>query len=139
MSRGSACVASLCYNRSSFPEVPLSETETPPEVEADDADWHNGQGETPDNHSLTALQLAHSAVEKFPELRKRYQKYIGPVAVLSTAVVVLASVAITRRMHRGQSAERILAEITREEIEDVGREKATRPEKKSRGITRFLH
>jgi hypothetical protein len=116
----------------------VSESERPPEADTDDHDWHNGHGETPDSHSLNALRLAHSAVDKFPELKKRYQKYIGPVAVLSTAVVVLASIAVNRRLHRGQSPERILAEITPEEIEDVMRERAPKPPKKAGRIRRFL-
>ena len=90
-------------------------------------EWHNGHGEAPDSHSLHALQLAHRAVDKFPDLKKRYQKYIGPVAVLSSAVIVLASIAVNRRLHRGQSPERILAEITPEEIENVINERAPSP------------
>src|SRR5438067_9846366 len=66
------------------PEVSVSESEEQPAAQPDvhDHEWHNGHGETPDSHSLHALQLAHRAVDKFPELKKRYQKYIGPVAVL---------------------------------------------------------
>ena len=112
--------------------------ERPPDAETDDHDWHNGHGEAPDSHSIHALQLAHRAVDKFPELKKRYQKYIGPVAVLSSAIVVLASIAVNRRLHRGQSPERILAEITTEEIEDVMRERAPKPAKKAGRIRRFL-
>jgi len=112
--------------------------EDQPEAESDIHEWHNGNGETPDSHSLHALQLAHRAVDKFPELKKRYQKYIGPVAVLSSAVVVLASIADTRRLHRGQSPERILAEITPEEIESAIKETVRRPFKKPGRIRRFL-
>ena len=112
--------------------------EEQPEADADIHEWHNGNGEAPDSHSLHALQLAHRAVDKFPDLKKRYQKYIGPVAVLSSAVIVLASIAVTRRLHHGQSAERILAEITPEEIESAIKETIRKPFKKSGRIRRFL-
>jgi hypothetical protein len=96
-----------------------------------DHDYHNGNGEVPDGHAIQALHLAHRAVDKFPELKKRYQKFIGPVAVLSSAVIVFASIAVSRRLHGGQSPERILAEITPEEIENVINERAPKPVKKA--------
>lgn len=104
-----------------------------PEAEPDDSEWqHNHQGEAPDRSALTALQLAHRAVAKFPELTRRYQKFIGTAAVVSSAVIVLASIAVSRRLHRGESAEDILASITPDEIENAGREKPQKPQKEEK-------
>src|SRR3970040_835438 len=109
-----------------FPEVPLTEIEPQraeseierQRVEAEETNWeHNGQGEAPDHSALHALQVAHRAVAKFPELTRRYQKFIGTAAVISSALIVLASIAISRRLHRGESAEDILASRTSDEIE----------------------
>jgi hypothetical protein len=104
-------------------------------AQPEDQEFH-GHGEAPDNSALAALHLAHRAVHKFPELTKRYQKFIGTAAVVSSAVLVLASIAVSRRLHKGESPDRILAEITPDEIEAVGREKATRPKKRNGGNNR---
>ena len=118
----------------------MTEVEQSARPELDDTDWQNGQGEAPDNSAQNALQLAHRAVNKFPELTKRYQKFIGTAAVVSTAVIILASIAVNRRLHKGESPDRILAEITPDEIENVGKEKRTRPDKaKQKNDTRHLH
>jgi hypothetical protein len=119
---------------------PATEGETlTPEAEIEEADWpHNENGEHPDTQTMSALQLAHKAVDKFPDLVKRHQKYIGGAAVLSSVVVVLASIAISRRLHKGESPEQILASITSEEIESMARQKTENPKKPRRGITRFL-
>jgi hypothetical protein len=119
----------------------LTELEPAPGTEADEVEWHHHHnGELPDTSTMSALQLAHKAVAKFPDLAKRYQKYIGTAAVVSSAVVVLASIAISRRLHKGESPERILAEITREEIESMAQQKTLNPRKQlGRSIARFLH
>jgi hypothetical protein len=98
--------------------------------EPDDAtEWQNGQGEAPDASALTALQLAHKAVAKFPDLTKRYQKFIGTAAVVSSALIVLASIAVSKRLHSGESAEDILASITPDEIENAGKQHPAKPAK----------
>jgi hypothetical protein len=108
--------------------------------ELDKGEWQNGHGEAPDNSALTSLQLAHRAVAKFPELAKRYQKFIGTAAVVSTALIVLASIAVSRRLHKGETPEDILASITPEEIENAGKEKPSKPKQKSRDEKgRFRH
>lgn len=115
----------------------MTELKPAPEADVQGGEWHpHHNGELPDSHTLSALELAHKAVAKFPDLAKRYQKHIGAAAVLSSAVVVLASIAISRRLHKGESPERILAEITREEIE--GAHQKTENPRRRRGITRFL-
>jgi hypothetical protein len=119
---------------------PAVEGQTPtPEAELEEADWpHNHNGELPDTNTMSALQLAHKAVDKFPDLVKRYQKYVGGAAVLSSVVIVLASIAISRRLHKGESPEHILASITSEEIESMAQNKTENPNKPRRGIKRFL-
>ncbi len=108
----------------------MTELDLPPEAETEDAEWHdNNQGEAPDRSALAALQLAHRAAAKFPELTRRYQKFIGTAAVVSSALIVLASIAVSRRLRRGEAPERILAEITPDEIENAGKEKPAKPAK----------
>ena len=115
------------------------------EQEPEDPQWQTGQGEAPDSSALTALQLAHRAVAKFPELTKRYQKFIGTAAVVSSALIVLASIAVSRRLHSGESEEDILASITPDEIENAGKSKPIKPSKNGHSSPeeqqkrRFLH
>jgi hypothetical protein len=115
----------------------LLELEPPPlRADSDDSEWENGHGEAPDNSALSSLQLAHQAIAKFPELAKRYQKFIGTAAVVSTALIILASIAVAQRLNRGQSPEKILEEITPDEIENAGKQKPEKPKAKK---ARFLH
>lgn len=123
-----------------------AEPETPTASDAeenarDDQDWHNGHGEAPDPSAMRALHLAHSAVQKFPELTRRYQKFIGTAAVVSSAVIVLASIAVARRQAKGETADKILAEITPDEIENAGRQKRQKPKKPEKDAKkgRFQH
>ncbi len=119
--------------------------ETTEDDDSEDAShWQNGQGETPDASALTALQLAHKALAKFPDLTKRYQKFIGTAAVVSSALVVLSSIAVSKRLHSGESAEDILATITPDEIENAGKVQPTKPSKNGHtpeeaAKRRFLH
>lgn len=80
--------------------------------------WEQGvEGETPDSATTQALNLAHRATEKFPELVNRYKAYAGPAAIVSGALMALAGVAVARRLRRGQNPDEILEQITPEEIE----------------------
>ena len=117
----------------------MTESDPPLKADADDTDWHNGQGEAPDHSALAALHLAHRAVAKFPELTRRYQKFIGTAAVVSTAVIILASIAVSRRLHKGESPDKILAEITPDEIENAGKEKPAKPGKSGKNEGRHSH
>lgn len=125
----------------SFPEVPLLEQDELRQAEVDDSDWHNGQGESPDHSSANALQLAYRALNKFPDLAKRYryQKFVGTAAVVSSVLVAMATLAVNRRLHRGQSPERILEEITPEEIVSIAKEKKPKRDKARKVISRFIH
>ena len=106
------------------------------EGEEPDHDYHNGNGEAPDTSALKALTLAHKAIAKFPHLSRRYQKFIGTAAVVSSALIVLSSIAVSKRIHRGESDEKILAEITPDEIENAGKQK---PEKPKNGNKNRMH
>ena len=93
----------------------ISETEL--ELDSEDSWEDQHGGETPDTATAQALNLAHRAAEKFPELANRYKSFAGPAAVVSGALIVMAGVAVARRTKRGQQPEEILAQITSEEIE----------------------
>ena len=85
---------------------------------SEDDFWEQGvEGDTPDSATTQALNLAHRATEKFPELANRYKAYAGPAAIVSGALMALAGVAVARRLRRGQKPDEILAQITPEEIE----------------------
>jgi hypothetical protein len=118
----------------------VTEVEPAPQHDADavdqDHDYHNGNGEAPDTSALKALTQAHKAIAKFPHLTRRYQKFIGTAAVVSSALIVLSSIAVTKRIHRGESDEKILAEITPDEIENAGKQK---PEKPKNGNKSRIH
>jgi hypothetical protein len=123
----------------------LVDQESAPKPDAEEeAEWHNGQGEAPDSSALAALQLAHRAIARFPELTKRYQKFIGTAAVVSSALIVLASIAVSRRLHKGETPEDILASITPDEIENAGKQKPDKPAKNGhseaeKAKRRFMH
>jgi len=85
----------------------------------DDELYWNVEGERPDSATSQALNLAHRAAEKFPELAERYKSFAGPVAIASGALVVLAGIAVARRVRRGQNADEILDQITSAEIEQA--------------------
>jgi hypothetical protein len=116
---------------------------TPRDADADELDhdheYQNGHGEAPDGSAVKALQLAHKAIAKFPQLTRRYQKFIGTAAVVSSALIVLSSIAVSKRMHRGESDEKILAEITPEEIENAGNQKPEKPKNGNKGNGARLH
>jgi hypothetical protein len=90
-----------------------------PDEITDDFDWDSiaSQGERPDPATRRALNLAHRAVQKFPELSGRYKVYAGAAAVVSSAATVMAAVAIARKMKRGMSADRALASLTAADFE----------------------
>jgi hypothetical protein len=89
------------------------------EPEEEDDSWEPVMGDQPDGWTKDALSLAHKAIDKFPDLRRRYRRFAGPAAIVSTGVVLLAGMAITRRLRRGESPDDILEELTPEEIENA--------------------
>lgn len=98
------------------------------EEEPDDAWEAAAGGEVLDSATREALDLAHRVVKKFPELSGKYKTYAGAAVVVSSVATVLAGIAIARRMRRGQTPERILEELTPEEIERA----ATVPQRQQR-------
>lgn len=90
-----------------------------PEEEPEEGAWERLEGEEPDSATRQMLNLAHQAVGKFPDLAQRYRRFAGPAAVVSTALTVLGGIAVARRLRRGQPPERILEELTKEEIENA--------------------
>ncbi len=90
-----------------------------PEQNQDEIWQEQVEGETPDSSTTQALNLAHRVTEKFPELISRYKSYAGPAAIVSSALMALAGVAVARRLRRGQNPEEILDQITSEEIEQA--------------------
>lgn len=109
------------------------------EGEEQDHDYHNGHGEAPDTSALKALTLAHKAIAKFPHLSRRYQKFIGTAAVVSSALIVLSSIAVSKRMHRGESDEKILAEITPDEIENASQKRPDKPKNGNKDTASRMH
>ncbi|MBG92626.1 MAG: hypothetical protein CL792_01405 [Chloroflexi bacterium] len=73
-------------------------------------------GETVDHVTRDAIKLAHDLLERFPDLVKRH-KFIAGGAAISSSLVIIAAVAIARRMRRGLTAQEAVADITEEELE----------------------
>ncbi len=96
------------------------ERPTTTETDQDEDDlWEHIEGESPDGATRQALNLAHRAAGKFPELVRHYRGFAGAAAVASGALVALAGVAVARRARRGQQPDEILDQITSEEIEQA--------------------
>ncbi len=93
-------------------------TTTEPDQDEEDL-WEHVEGESPDGATRQALNLAHRAAGKFPELVRHYRSFAGAAAVASGALVALAGVAVARRTRRGQQPDEILDQITSEEIEQA--------------------
>lgn len=79
---------------------------------------HPSGGERIDQAAHDAIRLAHEALERFPDVVRRH-KYIAGGAAISSSLVVLAGVAITRRIRGGQSSAEALASVTEEEIQGL--------------------
>jgi hypothetical protein len=90
---------------------------------------HSAAGEPIDRAARDAVRLAHRALERFPDVVKRH-KFVAGGAAVSSALVVLAGVAIARRVRSGQTAEEAVAGMTEEELSGihlVGRESHATP------------
>jgi hypothetical protein len=75
-----------------------------------------GGGEQVDRAAEEAIHLAHQALNRFPDLVRRHSFIAGGAAV-SSALVVLAGVAIARRMRAGETGAQAVEHVTAEEIE----------------------
>ena len=76
---------------------------------------HPSGGERLQGAANDAVRLAYRGLERFPDLVKRH-KFIAGGAAVSTSLVVLAGVAITRRLRNGQSEEEAIASLTEDEL-----------------------
>lgn len=75
-------------------------------------------GEPIDRTAGEAIRLAHRALERFPEIVKRH-KFVAGGAVVSSSLIALAGVAISRRIHNGQTPEEAVATVTEEEVQGL--------------------
>lgn len=75
-------------------------------------------GEVIDRASHDILRLAHRALDRFPDVKKRHMFIAGGAAV-SSALIVGASVAIVRRLRSGQAPEDAVNGVTEEELEGI--------------------
>ena len=97
------------------------ETLTPQEtIEQEEQVWEAPEGEQPDGATKHALNLAHRAIDRFPDLARRYRRFAGPAAFASTGIVLLAGIAIARRLQLGEQPEQIINSLTPDEIETAG-------------------
>lgn len=86
-----------------------------------------GGGEQIDVAAGDAIRLAHRALNRFPDLLKRH-RYVAGGAAVAGALVVLASVAIARRMMHGESGEEAADSVTQAEIESLHPRERDEPE-----------
>jgi hypothetical protein len=96
-------------------ETPSFQEPAEPEEQA----WEVPDGEQPDVATKRALNLAHRAIDRFPDLAHRYRRFAGPAAFASTGLVLLAGIAIARRLRLGEQPDQILDSLTSDEIESA--------------------
>jgi len=75
-------------------------------------------GEQVDRAVADSVRLAHRALERFPDLVRRH-KFIAGGAAISSSLIVLAGVAIARRMLAGASPEEAVAAVTEDEVQGI--------------------
>jgi hypothetical protein len=79
---------------------------------------HPSGGENLDRAARDSIRLAHKALERFPNLVRRH-KFIAGGAAISSSLIVLAGVAIARRIRAGQTPEEAVEMVTEEEVEGL--------------------
>jgi|TARA_B110000438_G_C15345607_1_gene449824 hypothetical protein len=75
-------------------------------------------GEGIDPSSISSIKIAYKLIKKFPNLQKKHKVAAGGVAI-SSALIILSSIAIVKRLQKGQSLKKALNEISEEEIEAI--------------------
>jgi hypothetical protein len=75
-------------------------------------------GEPIDKAAGEAVRLAYRALDRFPDVVRRH-KFVAGGAVVSSSLVVLAGVAIARRIRGGQTPEEAVAAVTEEEVQGL--------------------
>ncbi|PKN81318.1 MAG: hypothetical protein CVU47_07135 [Chloroflexi bacterium HGW-Chloroflexi-9] len=79
---------------------------------------HPSGGEHVDELAHNVLSLAHEALDRFPEVKRRNMFLAGGAAV-SSALVIAAGVAIMKRVRAGQRPEDAVQDVTEEELEGL--------------------
>ncbi|MEX1023004.1 MAG: hypothetical protein WD800_07925 [Dehalococcoidia bacterium] len=79
---------------------------------------HASGGEHVDDLAHGVLKLAHEAIERFPEVKRRHMFMAGGAAI-SSALVVAAGVAIMKRVRDGQKPEDAVQDVTEDEIDGI--------------------
>ncbi len=79
---------------------------------------HPSGGEQLDDLAHGAIKLAHEAIERFPEMKKRHMFLAGGAAI-SSALVVAAGVAVARRIRAGAKPHEAVRDVTEDEIEGL--------------------
>lgn len=87
-------------------------------MHTEDDEKESSRGEQIDGPSADSIKLAYRLLDRFPDLVRRH-KVIAGGAAISSSLIVLAGVAIARRMKQGQSAEHALADLTEEEVTEL--------------------
>ena len=75
-------------------------------------------GEQIDRAARDSIRLAHKALERFPELVRKH-KFIAGGAAISSSLIVLAGVAIARRILAGQTPDEAVATVTEDEVQGL--------------------
>ena len=79
---------------------------------------HPSGGEHVDELAHGAIKLAHEAIERFPDMKRRHMFLAGGAAI-SSALVVAAGVAVMRRVKAGAKPEDAVQAVTEDEIEGL--------------------
>ncbi len=79
---------------------------------------HASGGEHVDELAHGAIRLAHEAIDRFPEMKRRHMFLAGGAAI-SSALVVAAGVAVMRRVRAGARPEEAVQAVTEAEIEGL--------------------
>ncbi|MGE3960995.1 MAG: hypothetical protein AB7F65_04870 [Dehalococcoidia bacterium] len=79
---------------------------------------HPSGGEQIDELAHGAIRLAHEAIERFPDMKRRHMFLAGGAAI-SSALVVAAGVAVMRRVKAGAKPEDAVQAVTEDEIEGL--------------------
>lgn len=79
---------------------------------------HPSGGEHVDELAHGVIKLAHEAIERFPDVKRRHM-FMASGAAISSALVVAAGVAIMRRVRDGAKPEEAVQAVTEDEIEGL--------------------
>lgn len=79
---------------------------------------HPSGGEQVDELAHNVLKLAHEAIDRFPEVKRRHMFMAGGAAI-SSAAIVAAGVAIMLRIRAGANPHEAVQAVTEEEIEGL--------------------